>query len=293
MALSMLKKLQKLFLPNMGTVLLMAFMLFAYNAWAAPSVQESLPGVISYQGTLTDSAGQPFSGDIDMTFRLYDTPTNGTELWTEAHTGTNSMPVQDGLFHVLLGSLSPIPPTVWTNDQLYIGIQVGNESEMSPRERLGAVPYAMRANIALTVPDNTITSDKMAVDYWNINVPGAWETTDAVLDWTSVPGMNFAYTPSVNGVILLNLDARFRHTASEAQGYCGIMVNSSGTPNAVSSIVFDLPNVSAPCSTNLAYPVLAGNTYSFSMAVQTTKPGTLTVDREIFTNFSAVFFGTP
>jgi len=162
MTLSILKKLQKLFLPNMGTILLMASMLFAYNAWAAPSAQNSIPGVISYQGTLTDDAGQPITGNIDMIFRFYNQPTDGAALWTENHTADNAVPVQDGLFHVMLGSLNPISPTVWTNDQLYLGIQVGSEPELLPREMLGSVPFAMQSGIALSVPDGSISTDKIA-----------------------------------------------------------------------------------------------------------------------------------
>ena len=54
---------QKLFrhlIPNAGTLVLMALMLFAYNAWAAPhqatSAQET-SSTFSYQGTLADTNG--------------------------------------------------------------------------------------------------------------------------------------------------------------------------------------------------------------------------------------------
>lgn len=146
-------------LLNIMTLIAVASMLFAYNAWAAPMAQDSLPGVITYQGTLTDDAGQPISGEVDMTFRFYDTPTGGTALWTEAHTGANAVPVQEGLFHVLLGSLTPIPSSVWNNDQLYLGVQVVDEPEMEPREILGAVPYARWAETAndLARPVSNIT----------------------------------------------------------------------------------------------------------------------------------------
>ena len=158
MKTQILSKLHRQLIPNAGTLIVVALMLFAYTAWAAPSTPQATPGVISYQGTLTDSAGQPITDDVDMTFRLYDAPTDGSALWEEAHTAANAVPVQDGLFHVYLGSLTPISSTVWANSPLYVGVQVGSDAEMSPREALGAVPVAM---YALTVPNGSITTEKI------------------------------------------------------------------------------------------------------------------------------------
>ena len=143
---NMLRALSRQLVPNMGTLVLVALLLFAYNVWAAPQAappaQGTTTGLLSYQGYLTDAGGSPLDGGVGITFRLYSAPTSGTALWTEAHTGGNAVPVSDGLFNVLLGSLTPIPSSVWSNDILYLGVQVGNDTEMTPRENLGAVPYA-------------------------------------------------------------------------------------------------------------------------------------------------------
>lgn len=57
-------------------------------------------------------------------------------------------PVQDGLFHVLLGSLTPIPSSVLSSSSLYLEVKVGNDPAMSPRELVGTVPVAKTAEIA-------------------------------------------------------------------------------------------------------------------------------------------------
>jgi hypothetical protein len=158
-----LRKLSHQLIPNIGTLVLVALLLFAYHAWAAPSdaPQAEAPasgvntGMLSYQGYLTDAGGEPLDGEIDFTFRLYSTSTGGTALWTEAHTEENAVPADDGLFNVMLGSLTPIPNDVWSSGASYLGIQVGNDAEMSPREAIGNVPTA------LTVPDGSITMDKL------------------------------------------------------------------------------------------------------------------------------------
>jgi hypothetical protein len=68
--------------------------------------------------------------------------------------------VSDGLFNVMLGSLSQLPISQFTNAQsLFLGITVGTDDEMTPRVQLGSVPFAVQA---LTVPDGSVTTAKIA-----------------------------------------------------------------------------------------------------------------------------------
>jgi len=95
-----------------------------------------------------------------MIFRLYDVPTGGVYLWEEQWTGSNGVQVSDGLFNVMLGSLTSIPQSVITeHDSLFLGITVGTDDEMAPRVQLGSVPFAVQA---LTVPDGSVTTEKIA-----------------------------------------------------------------------------------------------------------------------------------
>ncbi len=188
---------------NVGTILTMAFMLFVYNTWAAPSLQA--PGVIPYQGVLTDDIGQPIIGNVGMTFRLYNQPTGGTALWSEAHTGVNAVPVQVGQFHVLLGSLTPISSTVWANSPLYVGVQITGESEMSPREIVGAVPYAyyadraIQADTALTVSDKAIKSRHAELTNGRKAASGTVILTSSA---QTMPGTQITLTPDTDQTYL-------------------------------------------------------------------------------------------
>ena len=125
---------------------------------AAPS--GSSTGTIAYQGRLADSAGAPLTGTYNMIFRLYSAAGGGVPLWEEPWIGTSEVSVSDGLFNVMLGSLTPIPQsTITGNDPLFLGITVGSDDEMTPRVQLGSVPYATQA---LTVPDSAIATTKLA-----------------------------------------------------------------------------------------------------------------------------------
>ena len=72
----------------------------------------------------------------------------------------NSVRVTDGLFSVMLGSLNTnLASVVQSHSTLYLGIAVGNDSEMTPRVQLGSVPFSIWS---LTVADNSVTSAKIA-----------------------------------------------------------------------------------------------------------------------------------
>ena len=95
-----------------------------------------------------------------MEFRLYDSPTSSTPLWSEFWTGGNAVNVSDGLFSVMLGSINTgLSAVVQSHTELYLGITVGTDTEMSPRVQLGSVPFSLWS---LTVADNSITAAKIA-----------------------------------------------------------------------------------------------------------------------------------
>ncbi len=153
-------------LPTPGnvifTLVMIAVLLWAQSAGAVPFRPENAAstGTIAYQGRLADSSGNPLTSTLAMSFRLYSAVTGGTPLWTEQWTGSNGVKVSDGLFNVMLGSLTPIAQSVITgNSNLFLGITVGTDDEMTPRVQLGSVPFAVQA---LTVPDGSVTTGKIA-----------------------------------------------------------------------------------------------------------------------------------
>ncbi|MBM4431853.1 MAG: hypothetical protein FJ026_16125 [Chloroflexi bacterium] len=154
-------------LPTPGnvlfTLLVVAGLLWANSVGAlplrAPAAASTSTGTIAYQGRLADADGTPITNTVNMIFRLYDVATGGVPLWEEQWTGSNGVQVSDGLFNVMLGSLTPIPQSVITgHDSLFLGITVGTDDEMTPRVQLGTVPFAVQA---LTVPDGSITTAKI------------------------------------------------------------------------------------------------------------------------------------
>ena len=76
--------------------------------------------LVSYQGTLMSRDSQPLNGTFDMVFSIYSEPTGGNPIWVEERMGVNAVPVQNGLFNLMLGSLVPLPESLASYDELFL-----------------------------------------------------------------------------------------------------------------------------------------------------------------------------
>jgi hypothetical protein len=104
----------------------------------------TIPQMLSYQGKLTDTLGQPVpDNDYSVAFKLYTLPTGGSPFWNE----TQDVKTRAGLFSVLLGSVTPIG-SVPGAGALYLGMAVGGGAELTPRVRIVSTAYAYKADTA-------------------------------------------------------------------------------------------------------------------------------------------------
>lgn len=102
--------------------------------------QTPLGTAITYQGHLRDN-GTPFDGSADLVFRLYDAPSGGTLLGSQA---LNATPVVNGLFTVQLNAAGQFGPDAFDGNERWLEVQV-NGTPLAPRQPLTAAPYALYA----------------------------------------------------------------------------------------------------------------------------------------------------
>ncbi|MBK9605217.1 MAG: hypothetical protein IPO58_01875 [Betaproteobacteria bacterium] len=112
---------------------------------AAIVARAAIPQQIGYQGSLVDSANQPVNASITMTFKLYNVASGGSALYTESQ----SVAVTAGQFNAAIGAITPL--TLPFDVPYYIGVTVGGDAEMTPRQALAAAPYALRTAAADSV----------------------------------------------------------------------------------------------------------------------------------------------
>lgn len=121
---------------NFTVSILAVLILFVASAFAVA------PQLISYQGRATDDSGLPLTGTFSLTFRIYDSAASGNLVWSETQSSVN---INGGLFTVLLGSVTPLGEGAFTSPNRYLSVQIGAVPELSPRQRIAAVAYALTA----------------------------------------------------------------------------------------------------------------------------------------------------
>lgn len=99
---------------------------------------------IPIQGRVTDAIGVPLNGDYDITFSIYDVDEGGVARCTD----TDNLTVVNGLFntHIEYCDVTDI-----NGDALYLGVQVGADPEMTPRQSIYPVPYAWTVRPGATI----------------------------------------------------------------------------------------------------------------------------------------------
>jgi len=117
---------------------------------------QTIPKTINYLGYVQTHEKIPIIDTLQLTFRLYATPSDDDVLWTETH---ESVSIENGIFNVELGQTESLYQVI-QKVPLYLGITVDSDEEMSPRTKLNSWVY--EAQIAKSVPDDTITTEKLA-----------------------------------------------------------------------------------------------------------------------------------
>jgi hypothetical protein len=207
-------------------LLIFAIFVFSLSAFAVPQL-------INYQGKLTDSAGTPITGTKSVSFSIYNTSTGGTSLWSE----TQSVNLTNGIFSVSLGSVNPIPSSVFSSDDSYLGITVDSDSEMTPRQRITSDGYSYKSGTSDAVSDGAVGTSSIAdgaVTDAKIFSLDAAKLTGTVSDSqiSSVSASKLTGTISGNGSGLTGLNASSLSFGSVADALLSpnvVLLNSAQT----------------------------------------------------------------
>ena len=134
-----------------------------------------VPELISYQGRLNDSVGDPLDGvPVDLSFAFYDGATAGDLLLTVEQPG---LQVTQSIYNILIGSGTVRPGTEATladlfrhHGDIWMGVEVDGDGEMTPRRRISSMGYALKAKTATDLshvePRDTAPSDPVEGDVY-------------------------------------------------------------------------------------------------------------------------------
>ncbi len=175
---------------------------------SAPYVIEETAGVLSpfsIQGQLTDNGGHVLDDAwYEFTFRLYEQPQAGVPICTDTH----NVAIVGGLFSSYINCGDALH-----GQGVYLGIEVESNGEMTSRQYIRPVPYALSLRPGalisdtldeLLVIDNTSTSDGDIDTLILRNDSGSGEALEIAAQNTGVASFAAngygAYARSENGI---------------------------------------------------------------------------------------------
>lgn len=174
-----------------ATIGLLAALLVISLSFAA---QAAVPQLINYQGRLTDN-GVPLSGTHSLKFVIFANEAGTVALWQETQPAVT---VTDGLFQVLLGSVVPIPSSVFSGDTRWLAVSLNGGPQMTPLKPIVSTAYAYRAAKSDT-SSYALSSGGTSGGGWTDN--GTTVTLSTVGDSVGIGTSNPAYRLDVAGAL--------------------------------------------------------------------------------------------
>jgi phosphoheptose isomerase len=267
-------------------------------ASALCEVDAEIPKMISYQGKLTNSSGQPVTGDkYKFEFKLYNydfSVDNAT--WTETQ---DNVTVTNGLYNVLLGTKQSLDLNF--DAPYWLEIIVDGE-KMSPRQPFAASPYAMRSRIAdvalislggssAPTAENLLGGDKGFIPYQSSSnktvflLPGVsgqvlrTNGNNSAPSWMNQSDMSVAYADSAASAAVANA-----LEAGTVDDYEGVRVGTATIALTLTGNKDYLNNVRV---SSAVYALTIANSGDY----QGVRVGTATVANTLASNLSGTYEG--
>ncbi|MCP4538240.1 MAG: hypothetical protein GY832_13960 [Chloroflexi bacterium] len=133
------------------------------NEMSRPEAPSAVYSIIPVQGRLTDDNGNPINGSRVMTFSLYPASSD-----TPVCQDDNNVDLDNGLFSANMDNCSS---SDIDGKQLYMGIQVEGDAEMSSRQPIYPVPYAYTLRPAAIISGSTSVAI-LHVENWHTSGRG-------------------------------------------------------------------------------------------------------------------------
>jgi len=228
---------------------------------------------VEVQGRLNNSSGAPINSSVSITASIYDVSTGGTARCTDTDTVT---PV-NGLFNMALDGLNACTAADFNGDQLWLGIKVGADAEMTPRQAISAVPYAwgLRPGAIVKGDDSYIFIPGSALvknldsdsTRWDIQANGgaliyrgAQSGTKTIYYPITLPGVLYG-----QGVTIKQITVYYKSTAGNYID--AVDLNLQTNADSYLNVAHDDTNLTSTTPANFSIPVSTNNVLSANQGI--------------------------
>ena len=205
---------------------------------SAMQARGAVPEMVNYQGFLRNDDGTPVDGTVDMRFSVFTQQTGGSLIWTEVH---QNVSVDEGLFHVLLGTTTPLTESMFSGAERWLETSLSGETPFARRQFL-STPYAFHASVA-----DVALSGGEGDDDWTISGSNVYKTTGKVGIGTSSFGGQLLYVASdvvLGGGVNATADGEVEWISLEGESANWVLGVQNETTEAASDFYIGLdPNI--------------------------------------------------
>lgn len=195
-----------------------------------------VPALVGYQGRLLTASGAPVNGVVQITFAIFDSPAGGAEYWRE----TQQLGLSEGYYSTLLGAPNDggVTSGIFSSPDRYLEVSV-NGTTLTPRQRIGSVPYALVAATAQSLAGGAVSSTSVNTTTINTNT-----LVSSTINASSISaGQIDAGQLLINGTIVIDSTGTYVGPAVVAAAapltLNGKTMRLSGCPNADQQLVWD------------------------------------------------------
>lgn len=148
----------------------------AGKIFAPPPVQSAagVPQLLSYQGRLTDTSGNPLGGTgavYCFRYSIYDAAAGGNKMWPAGTPTTATTTVTDGIFADTVGRMDTLTYDFVSTSTLFLNVEVntttstcgGTWEALTPRQQIVASGFALTSQSIYGSALRTPTSTKVQV----------------------------------------------------------------------------------------------------------------------------------
>jgi hypothetical protein len=212
----------------------------------------NVPYTMTYQGYLINASGTPVNVTTPIVFSLYSSnPSRNNPIWTESQP---SVPVVNGVYSVILGSVNPLTPDVAPfTINYWLGIQVGSDPQMTPLQALTSTGYAFFAQNAGGIG----TKSNVFIGPHSGNTTAASGLSNTAIGWTALENVTTGAYNTAYGQAALNKNTTGGNNS--AYGNSALGKNITGNWNTAMGVVALQTNTTGVANTGIGDAALAAN----------------------------------